>query len=34
MGTPADYQLARAVDLLRGVSLIDRTRSTEVSARR
>jgi carboxyl-terminal processing protease len=34
MGSAGDYQLARAVDLLRGVALSDRQRSIEVSAGR
>jgi carboxyl-terminal processing protease len=34
MGSSSDYQLARAVDLLRGVSLSDRHTAIEVSAGR
>ena len=34
MGSAADYQLTRAVDLLRGVSLSDRQRSMQISAGR
>jgi carboxyl-terminal processing protease len=34
MGTAADYQLMRAVDLLRGVSLVDRSNGVELSALR